>query len=123
MKHRSHGRKVVNWHRSMDPKTLRNRVLTDLRVGNFISRLTDPRPAFGKLAGLASAADGTVVDEPWQSVIVSLRVDGQPTLTIEVDPERKRVVQVRGRFNRGPTTVEAEIVARWIAVTLVAESC
>lgn len=52
------------------------------------------------------------------SAIVSLRVDGVPRLTIEVHPQTRRIVQVRGLRNRAATSQEREIVRRWAGEVL-----
>ena len=50
--------------------------------------------------------------------IFSVCRNGHRRLTIEVDPRTKRVVQVRGRKNRNPTHVEADVVLQWLAETV-----
>ena len=47
------------------------------------------------------------------SAIVSLRLNGMRVLTIELNRRNKAVVQVKGRFNREPTNVEAAVVEQW----------
>jgi hypothetical protein len=46
--------------------------------------------------------------------IWSYRVDGERTLTLEVDNRTKRVVQCRGRANRPPTWSEMSQIERWM---------
>ncbi len=47
------------------------------------------------------------------SSLWSLRRDEQRTLTIEIQPRNRRIVQVRGRHNRPPTDVEWAVVRSW----------
>jgi len=48
-----------------------------------------------------------------QSAIFSARRAGQRILTIEVDPMRREIVQVRGSCNRQPDANEEAVVRRW----------
>jgi hypothetical protein len=48
-----------------------------------------------------------------RSSIWSVQRDGERVLTVEVDNRTRRVVQVRGRFNRSAAAVEASVVSRW----------
>ena len=47
------------------------------------------------------------------SAIFSLTLDGQRSITIEVNAKTKDIVQARGKFNRLPTTKESEIIRLW----------
>ena len=46
--------------------------------------------------------------------IVSLRVDDMSKLTIEIDLNSKRIMQVRGNSNRLPTEEEKAVISVWI---------
>ena len=49
-----------------------------------------------------------------QISIWSYRVDGERTLTVEVDNRNKRVMQCRGKSNRAPTLQELAQVRKWM---------
>ena len=48
------------------------------------------------------------------SAIFSLSIDGKKSLTIEVDPQFKRIIQARGKQNRAATKKEWEFLNLWI---------
>ena len=48
------------------------------------------------------------------SAIVSLQYEGVPQITIEINPKTKKIVQIRGRYNRPPQVYEKTIVNQWM---------
>ncbi|WP_181389551.1 PcfJ domain-containing protein [Leucothrix pacifica] len=48
------------------------------------------------------------------SVIFSLRCDNKRTLTIEIDPLTRDLVQVQGHYNADPKKSEYNVVKRWV---------
>ena len=49
-----------------------------------------------------------------RSAIFSLRRDGVRVLTVEVDPEARRIVQARGACNRPAGRVEKRLIGQWL---------
>ena len=49
----------------------------------------------------------------WSVRMTDDRTDDRRILTMEVRNDLKRVVQVRGRFNRPPSTKELQVIATW----------
>ena len=47
------------------------------------------------------------------SAVFSLRREGQRSLTIEVDPRSKRIIQIRGTFNRSAIVAEQTVINQW----------
>jgi hypothetical protein len=47
------------------------------------------------------------------SAIFSLTCDGERRLTLELDPQTRRIVQARGEHNRGPTPEEQAQMDEW----------
>lgn len=49
-----------------------------------------------------------------KAAIVSVRHNGKRCLTIEISPETKEVLQVKGAFNRNPFQEEQRMVNLWL---------
>ncbi|MCA9696978.1 MAG: PcfJ domain-containing protein, partial [Myxococcales bacterium] len=55
-----------------------------------------------------------------RSAITTLRHNGEPCLTIEVNLATKAIIQVRGHYNRLPTAAEQAVVDRWHRAAVMA---
>ena len=55
------------------------------------------------------------------TAIVSLCADGVRRVTVELDPFRRRIVQVRGLCNRAALPAEDAVLAEWLAATAPAD--
>ena len=47
------------------------------------------------------------------SAIVSLRFNDKPCITIELDPLKMNILQVKGKYNREPNNKEQRIISQW----------